>query len=87
MRGRNQVIGDPNHAQEVFTKPTLPLANPVCTTPAIPVRADESTGVVDGLGMKAPNANCKKRFLSTILPILRGGAEWDAIYRRKNQIF
>jgi hypothetical protein len=51
MKGLKQVIGDPNHAQEVFTNPTLPLAMPVCATPAIPVRADESTGVVDGLGI------------------------------------
>jgi hypothetical protein len=50
MKGLKQVIGDPNYVQEVFTNPTLPLAMPVCATPAVPVRADESTGVVDGLG-------------------------------------
>jgi hypothetical protein len=50
MKGLKQVIGDPNRAQEVFTNPTLPLAMPVCATPTVPVRADESTSVVDGLG-------------------------------------
>lgn len=49
MKGIKQVIGDPKHAQEAFTNPTLPFAMPVCATPAVPVRAGESTGVVDGL--------------------------------------